>query len=90
MSQAIQTKYLGATGSRGSRMKATAERGSIIISYDHGSRDMHRDAALALIQKFVDEDERTGRHPDPETNPWNRPFVSGALPDGTEAHVYLD
>ena len=34
MFQAIQTKYLGPTDVRGSRVKATADRGSIILSWD--------------------------------------------------------
>ena len=34
MFQAIQTKYLGPTNIRGSRVKATADRGSIILSWE--------------------------------------------------------
>lgn len=33
--QAIQTKYLGPTNSRGARIKVWAEAGAMIVSYDH-------------------------------------------------------
>jgi hypothetical protein len=36
MRQAIVTKFLGPTDHRGSRIKATAEAGSITVSWDHG------------------------------------------------------
>lgn len=91
MPQAIQTKYLPATNTRGSRIKATAERGSITISYpDELSGDaVHRHAVDCLIAKFVKEDVvRYGS--DARKGGWNRPYVSGGLPDGTVAHVFLD
>lgn len=52
--QAIITKYLGPTNSRGSRIKATAWVGSVTVSYDHAldSVDNHRAAAMALADKF--------------------------------------
>lgn len=52
--QAITTKYLPATNYRGSRVKATAQAGSVTISFDLGLRDedCHKEAALALCRKF--------------------------------------
>lgn len=73
MSQAITTKFLGPTNTRGSRIKATADAGSITVIYDHRlSVDAnHRAAAMALV-------ERCG---------WTEPhypadWVGGGLPGG--------
>lgn len=85
--QAIQTKYLPATNYRGSRVKATCERGSITIDYPHelSGDAVHIAAADALVARFVKEDAaRYGT----KVNPWSRTRVCGGLPDGTYAHVY--
>lgn len=52
--QAIVTKHLGPTNVRGSRVKATAEAGSVTLSWDHSlnSEANHRKAAEALCTKF--------------------------------------
>jgi hypothetical protein len=52
--QGIETKYLGPTNFRGGRIKASAEAGSITVSYDHalGVEDNHRMAAIALMKKL--------------------------------------
>jgi hypothetical protein len=52
--QAIITKYLSATNSRGSRIKATCEAGSITIDYPHELSGMavHAAAAKALVEKL--------------------------------------
>ena len=87
--QAIQTKYLPATNYRGSRVKATCERGSITIDYPHelSGDAVHVAAADALVARFVKEDaERYGT----KVNTWSRPRVCGGLPDGTYAHVYVE
>lgn len=69
MRQAITTKFLGPTNFRGSRIKASAQAGSVTISYDHstGSEENHLAAARALCDKFG----------------WGWPVAGGALPDGT-------
>lgn len=54
MRQAIETKYLGPTNHRGARIKATAQAGSVMLSWDD-SKDVdenHLDAAQALAKKF--------------------------------------
>jgi len=87
--QAIHSKYLPATNSRGSRIKATCERGSITIPfpYDKSGDEVHREAVQQLILRFCTED--LGQYGTPiERNPWNRPFVTGCLPDGSFAHVF--
>jgi len=88
--QAIHSKYLPATDTRGSRIKATCERGSITIPfpYDKSGDDVHREAVLQLLERFVSEDWKERSIP-PSQNPWKREFVTGSLPDGTMAHVLL-
>jgi hypothetical protein len=87
--QSIQTKFLSATDSKGSRIKAKCARGSITIPFPHELTGdaIHRAAVMALVLRFLDEDESKGTPR--ETNFWNRAFVSGSLPDGSMAHVFL-
>jgi hypothetical protein len=56
--QAIQTKYIPATNTLGSRIKASCERGSITIDYPHelSGDNVHRAAAIALVSRFCYED----------------------------------
>lgn len=92
--QAIQTKVIPATNYKPTRIKAKCERGSLTVSADSVSGDecnnteiAHARAARLLCNKFVAEDNALyGEH----KNPWDRPFVTGGLPDGTVAHVFLD
>jgi hypothetical protein len=52
--QAIVTKFLGPTNSRGSRIKATASAASITVSYDHrlNPEQNHDAACRALVAKL--------------------------------------
>lgn len=52
--QAIITKYLGATDTRGARIKATAYDGSVTIPYDYALSEEanYRQAAMALVAKY--------------------------------------
>jgi len=86
--QSIQTKYLPATDSRGCRIKAKCERGSVVIPYPHelNGDETHRVAVVALVNRFLDEDESKGIPR--ETNFWNRAFVSGSLPGCSMAHIF--
>lgn len=88
--QAIITKYLPATNSRGSRVKATCSRGSITVSweYDVDEHANHTLAAEKLCTKFAAEDcKKYGT--DPVFSPWARKLVTGELPKGTGyAHVF--
>jgi hypothetical protein len=85
--QAIITKYLPCTNTRGSWIKASCDRGSITIGYPHelsGDR-VHVAAAQALVAKFVKEDaEKYGTH----VNPWSRERVCGQIPSGEYVHVF--
>ena len=79
--QAILVRYLGPTNSRGSRFKASCDRGSVTIPYPYAAHrsDAPRQAAQALVDRFLAEDAKTGTPP--EQNPWGRPMVSGGLPN---------
>ena len=87
--QAIHSKYIPATNHKGSRIKATCERGSITIPYPHelSGDSVHRLAVIKLVWKFIEEDNKNGITP--EANVWARPFVTGGLPDGTYAHIFV-
>ena len=72
--QAIQTKYIGPSNVRGSRIKAKAAAGSITLHYDDSlnSDDNHRAAAMALAAKFG----------------WDYgKWVGGVLPDASSVWV---
>jgi hypothetical protein len=89
--QAIHTKYIPRTDKIGSRIKAKCERGSITISYpfDLSGDEIHREAVRQLVARFIQEDEEDGICKDPSQNVWARPFVTGGLPDGTYAHIFV-
>ena len=61
MSQAIITKFLGPTPTRGSRIKAASWRGSVTLPYDHAldTAANYRAAAQALCDKFSRMDRST-------------------------------
>jgi hypothetical protein len=50
---AIETKYLGATNYKPSRIRATDGNKSVTVSYDHGldTYDNHKAAARLLIKR---------------------------------------
>ena len=51
--QAILTKYMGPTGSRGGRIIAKADAGRVIVPWDHGvgTYENHEAAAYAFCRK---------------------------------------
>lgn len=80
MSQAIITKFIPCTDRRGSRIKAACDRGAIIVSYGHSASNPHKAAVLALVRKFMAEDEKQYGTP-PSKNPWRGPWMEGGLPN---------
>ncbi len=68
MTQAITTKHLAPTNHRGSRVKASAQAGSLTIGWDYAgnAEENHRAAALALAAKLG----------------WGDDWAGGALPSG--------
>lgn len=75
MRQAIVTKYLGPTDSRGSRVKATADAGSITVPWDDrlDVNANHDRAAVALAKKVG----------------WSGTLLGGGLPRGMGGNVYV-
>ena len=71
--QAIITKYLSATNSRGSRIKATCDAGTININYPHelSGEEVYRAAADALVKKLGWDTEHYGK------------MVCGGLPNNS-------
>lgn len=89
--QAIITKYLPATNTKPSRIKAECERGSIIVSYEDSmtTEQAHISAAKALIRKFMAEDvKQFGPSAVLAGSGWNCNFVTGGLPSGDYCHVF--
>lgn len=52
--QAIETKYLGPTNTRGARIKASAQAGSVTIPFEYGTGidGAHDLALIALVTKW--------------------------------------
>lgn len=72
--QAITTRYIGPSNTRGSRVKAQAAAGSITLHWDSAlnSEDNHAKAAEALARKFE----------------WCGKWYGGGLPDD-KGNVYV-
>jgi len=62
--QVIQTKYLGPTNTKGSRIKAYTEAHSVTVSYDYAlnSEDNHMAAAKVLKDKLRWNSKMIGGH----------------------------
>ena len=66
--QAITTKFLGCTNTRGARIKATCQAGTVMVPYGYsGVEEEHKKAVVALLFKLD----------------WQGSWVGGGLPDGT-------
>jgi hypothetical protein len=76
--QAIQTKYMGPTNTKGSRIKATCAAGSVTIDYPHEltGMDCHAAAAKALVYKMGWNDPQYGG------------LLGGQLQNGDYAFVF--
>lgn len=74
--QAIQTKYLAPTNTRGTRIKATCAAGSLYFPYDYSlnPENNHFEAAKALATKLQ----------------WKGELQGGVLANGTHVWVYGD
>lgn len=88
--QAIKTKYIGATNTQGSRIKATCERGSITIPYPYelSGDAVHRKAVDALVEKFAQEDAKKYGI-EPEESSWKRPYITGGF-NNELYHVFVN
>lgn len=76
--QAIQTRYLSATNTRGPRIKAWCAAYSITIPYPHEltGQAVHRKAAEALAVKLG------------WTGTYYGPLLGGCLPNGDHVFVF--
>ena len=76
--QSIQTRYISATNTRGSRIKAWCAAGSVTIPYPHEftGQAVHRKAAEALATKLN------------WTDPTYGPLLGGTLPNGDYCFVF--
>ena len=82
MRQAIQTKYLGPTNTKGARIKASCEGGSLIVSWkDNLSIDENHELAAYQLANNKLKWPR-----------WNKfkNIASGGLKDGTCVHVLIE
>ena len=66
--KAIQIKYLSATNTKGTRLKAFTDAGTMTVGYDY-SLD-HQNNALALARDYCKKYE------------WSEPVGIGMLPNG--------
>ena len=84
MYQAITTKYLSATNHRGERVKATAQAGSITVSWDYelNTEANHVRAAKALSDK-MGWNESSPLASSPRVSVWHH----GATHQGTYVHT---
>lgn len=74
--QAIVTRFLGPTNTRGSRVKATCSARSLTVDWDHSLTlgENHAAAAYALAQKLG----------------WGGDWAMGAMPDkARDAYVFV-
>lgn len=75
MRQAIVTRYLGPTDHRGARVKASAQAGSVTVSWDDAldTDQNHERAAMALAKRYG----------------WGEAWwIPGGMPDGS-GNVYV-
>ncbi len=78
--QAIHTKFIAPTNTRGARIKATCAAGSITIgySYEMVGQAAFRAAAVALQNKLIQEHGRS----------WSGELLGGCLPDGSYCFIF--
>jgi hypothetical protein len=74
--EAIKTRFLGATDTKGARIKASCSKGSLTIPYPYetDSHNGHQQAARLLLSRDFGD---------------NIVFATGHLPDGTYVHVVI-
>lgn len=88
MSQAIVTKTLSPTNTRGARIKATCGRGELTVAWksELSVEENHVRARNALIDQFAKEDYKLyGTLL--MRNPWLRKWYTGTIKDGSHVHV---
>jgi hypothetical protein len=86
--QAIITKFLPPTNVRGSRYKASCERGSLTVDADHAlnAEENHRAVCDALCAKFDAED--VAKYGSTAAT-WGKPKASGQIPSGEHVFCFI-
>lgn len=86
--QAIITKFICPTNTRGSRYKASCERGSLTVDSDHAlnADENHRAACDALCAKFDVED--VAKYGSAAAH-WSAPKASGQIPTGEHVFCFI-
>ena len=76
MKQAITIKFLGATNTKGTRLKVTSNGGSITVPLEYGAghEQRIRKAVDALLNKLE----------------WGGEYIIGVLPNGDHVAVFKD
>lgn len=86
---AITAKYIGATETRGSRIKVTSQRGSRVFPYPHEcSRDEVFSHCVAQYLEFIRQEDRV-LFGQPEHDGWGTiaEYAMGELPSGERVFV---
>jgi hypothetical protein len=88
--QAIITKFICPTNTRGSRYKAQCERGSLTVDADHAlsAEENHRAVCDALCAKFDAEDSAKYGSPLKKSG-WTAPKASGQIPSGEYVFCFI-
>lgn len=90
--QAIITKYVPPTNTKPGRVKATCERGSLTVSWDHGleAGENMRAACDQLCAQFDAEDaKKYGGEGLRNDWKWSRPKASGQIPSGEYVFCFI-
>ena len=86
--QAIVTKFLPPTNTRGSRYKASCQAMTVVVSanYELDAEGNHKRACDELCQRM---DARNVELYGTKGAMWTKPKVSGQTPSGEHVHVFI-
>ncbi len=86
--QAIVTKFISPTNTKGSRYKASCEAMTCFVSADYGldAEANHKAACDELCRRM---DERNVTKYGSKAAQWSKPKVSGQIPSGEHVHVFI-
>ena len=87
--QAIRTRYFRPTDTRGARIKADCDAGSVVIPYPYecNTNDAHRMAAKAMLEKLAKEAvKRHGTERAGDCWRW-KTMITGWIPGHAAVHV---
>lgn len=90
--QAITTRYMCPTNTKGSRYKASCEAGTITIPADDSlDRDGNHLAACAALKAKISKANAAKYGTEPKHDVWSRKTIAGSIDGGrTVAHVFVE